>query len=249
MCKKYIKFSDFPIVSSSFYITKSHIHVYFNTDILYVHVYFIYKYICIHVHCIYTYILYTRIFSRTLVSRLGHRGRSVAGVWTSDQVIVAPNAVKSASLCWVLCWVRGRGVRIRGWGIFRRLWNFSTIRRRKLLIKSQIVRGKYRIKCRWTCGESHCPRLMKHSNICSSTIMIGHRDWVTCSLPPMLFKPAVYNPGNHCDEQRHANDDAHDEPRERAAVLVLVVPTTAMFTGKLVILVDAERLLGEHLCN
>lgn len=100
-----------------------------------------------------------------------------------------------------------------------------------------------------TCGESHCPRLMKHSNICSSTIMIGHRDWVTCSLPPMLFKPAVYNPGNHCDEQRHANDDAHDEPCERAAVLVLVVPTTAMFTGKLVILVDAERLLGEHLCN
>lgn len=65
----------------------------------------------------------------------------------------------------------------------------------------------------------------------------------------MLFEPAVYNPGNHCDEQRHTNDDAHDEPRERAAVLVLVVPATTVLTGKLVILVDAERLLGKRLCN
>lgn len=79
--------------------------------------------------------------------------------------------------------------------------------------------------------------------------MIGHRDSVTCSFPPMLFEPAVYYPGNHCDEQRHANDDAHDEPCERAAVLVLVVPATTVLTRKLVILVDAERFLGERLCN
>lgn len=128
---------------SSSSISQSLVYTYIlNTRIFY-----------INVHFIYTYSLYTRIFSRTLVSRLGHRGRSVAGVWATDQIIVAPNAVKSASLCWVLCWIRGRGVRIRGRGIFRRLRNFSTIRRRKLLIKSQIVWGKYRIKCRRTWKE------------------------------------------------------------------------------------------------
>lgn len=65
----------------------------------------------------------------------------------------------------------------------------------------------------------------------------------------MLFQPAVNNPGNHRDEQRHAYDDADDESGEGAAVLVFIVATATVFTGEAIVPVDAVRLLRRHICQ
>ena len=102
---------------------------------------------------------------------------------------------------------------------------------------------------RHTCCESHRPGLMKHRDISASAVVIGRNHGVTCSFPPMLFQPAVNNPSNHRDEQRHAYDDADDESSEGAAVLVFIVATATVLTGETIVPVNAVRLLRRHFCQ
>lgn len=93
---------------------------------------------------------YIRVYPIEHDWTLWHRGWPILWVLATDQIAVAPNTVKSRSLWRSLCWIRGRGVGVRGRGILRRLRKLCTVGRRKLLVKSQIVRRKNRIKRRWT---------------------------------------------------------------------------------------------------
>jgi hypothetical protein len=60
----------------------------------------------------------------------------------------------------------------------------------------------------------------------------------------VFLEPAVNDPSNHRDKESHAHYNPDNQPGEGAAVLVLIVPATAVLTGEAVITVNAVGLLS-----